>query len=68
MMREDNTTNNSAYRTTISISRATKARLDIWRPAGQCYDDFVIQIISLWEKRNSYSETAAANPPQPSTP
>jgi hypothetical protein len=39
-------------RTTVSLNRSTKARLDRWRANGQCYDGFLCQLISLWEQSN----------------
>jgi hypothetical protein len=40
-------------RTTVSISRNTKARMDKWRANGQCYDGFICQLVSLWEATHS---------------
>jgi hypothetical protein len=37
-------------RTTVSINKTTKAKLDKWRATGQCYDGFLCQLVSLWEK------------------
>jgi hypothetical protein len=49
-------------RTTVSVSKATKARMDKWRATGQCYDGFLCQIVDLWEKmHNSNPETISAN-------
>jgi hypothetical protein len=42
----------AANRTTVSISKTTKARLDQWRATGQCYDGFLCQLVNLWEQRN----------------
>jgi hypothetical protein len=39
----------TGYRTTISVNKNTKSRLDKWRAPGQCYDGFLLQIIELWE-------------------
>ncbi len=36
-------------RTTIALSKGTKARLDKNRAPGQCYDGFVCQMVDLWE-------------------
>ncbi len=44
--------NASKSRTTVSVNRSTKARLDRWRDHGQCYDEFLCQLISLWEQSN----------------
>ena len=40
-------------RTTVSVSKATKARLDKWRATGQCYDGFLCQLVSLWEQTHN---------------
>ncbi len=42
-------------RTTVSINKATKFRIDQWRAYGQCYDGFLCELVDLWEKmhRNS---------------
>jgi hypothetical protein len=40
-------------RTTVSVTEATKNRMDKWRAPGQCYDGFLIQLVSLWEKTHS---------------
>ena len=37
-------------RTTVSISKDTKDRMDKWRATGQCYDGFLCQIVGLWEQ------------------
>jgi hypothetical protein len=42
--------NTSNLRTTVSIKRTTKARMDKWRATGQCYDGFLCQMIGLWEQ------------------
>ena len=39
-------------RTTIGIKTTTKAKLDINRAPGQCYDGFICQLVDLWEKSN----------------
>ena len=41
------------FRTTVSISKTTKARLDKWRATGQCYDGFLFELVSLWEKTHN---------------
>jgi hypothetical protein len=46
----------------------TKNLMDRWRVPGQSYDAFMLQIIGLWEKRNSYTETAATPHSQSSKP
>jgi hypothetical protein len=46
-------------RTTVSIDKTTKAKLDKWRAKGQCYDGFLYELVVLWEKihkRNSIEE------------
>jgi hypothetical protein len=48
--------NTVGLKTTISISRATKARMDKWRTPGQCYDGFLIQIVNLWEKMHNSND------------
>ncbi len=40
-------------RTTVSINKTTKAKLDKWRATGQCYDGFLCQLVSLWEKMHN---------------
>jgi hypothetical protein len=42
--------NTTSPRTTIAVSKTTKARMDRWRAIGQCYDGFLCQMIDLWEK------------------
>jgi hypothetical protein len=44
---------NSRLRTTVSVSRNTKSRLDKCKAYGQCYDGFLTQIIELWEKTHN---------------
>jgi hypothetical protein len=48
--------NISNTRTTVAISRTTKARLDRWRAVGQCYDGFLCQIIELWERTHKVED------------
>jgi hypothetical protein len=40
-------------RTTVSVSKETKARMDKWRATGQCYDGFLCQVINLWEQTHN---------------
>jgi hypothetical protein len=40
-------------RTTVSVTKATKTRLDKWRAPSQCYDAFLVQLVSLWEKTHT---------------
>jgi hypothetical protein len=37
-------------RTTVSINKATKFRIDQWRAYGQCYDGFLCELVDLWRK------------------
>ena len=37
-------------RTTIGLKKTTKDKLDNNRAPGQCYDGFICQLVSLWEK------------------
>jgi hypothetical protein len=48
----------TSLRTTVSVSKATKARMDKWRATGQCYDGFLCELVNLWEKTHRY-ETAS---------
>ncbi len=48
--------NTNNHRTTVSISNTTKNKLDKWRAIGQCYDDFLCQLVSLWEKTHMRQE------------
>ncbi len=50
MSSEYNAKSGAGDRTTVSIARATKERMDRWRATGQCYDNFLCQIMSLWEQ------------------
>jgi hypothetical protein len=43
-------------RTTVSVTQETKARLDRWRATGQCYDGFLSQLVTLWEKHKAAKE------------
>jgi hypothetical protein len=40
----------AGIRTTVSISKDTKTKMDKWRADGQCYDAFLQQTIDLWER------------------
>jgi hypothetical protein len=42
--------NTAIRRTTVSLNKNTKARLDKWRANGQCYDGFLCELVSLWER------------------
>jgi hypothetical protein len=37
-------------RTTVAVSKETKASMDKWRAPGQSYDGFLCQLVELWEK------------------
>jgi hypothetical protein len=41
---------NSASRTTIALQIETKKRLDGSRAPGQCYDEFVNELVGYWER------------------
>jgi hypothetical protein len=43
----------SKRRTTVSICKDTKIRMDKWRADGQCYDGFLSQLIELWERMHA---------------
>ncbi len=43
-------------RTTVSLGRTTKSRMDKWRAAGQSYDGFLRQLMNLWETTHSGNE------------
>ncbi len=59
----------SNSRTTVSVSKDTKARLDKWRAPGQCYDGFLCQIFDLWEKaHNGNGRHETESPRQKLTP
>lgn len=44
-------------RTTVSLSKTTKDRLDKWRATGQCYDGFLCEMVSLWERTHNANIT-----------
>ena len=43
-------------RTSVSVSKNTKVRLDKWRAPGQCYDGFLQQLVNLWEDTHNRFE------------
>ncbi len=47
-------------RTTVSVSKTTKDRLDKWRAAGQCYDGFLCQMVDIWEKMHNRNLSATS--------
>ncbi len=36
--------------TTIAIQKDTKEKLDSNRTAGQCYDEFISELVDYWER------------------
>ncbi len=46
--------NAGGSRITVSISKTTKTRMDKWRAPGQCYDCFVCEMVSLWERMHNF--------------
>jgi hypothetical protein len=42
--------NNVTTKTTVAVSKNTKAKMDKWRAPGQCYDGFLREMIGLWER------------------
>jgi hypothetical protein len=48
-------------RTTISVRKTTKARLDKWRAPGQCYDGFLCQLTELWKKTHGGTRDKKGN-------
>jgi hypothetical protein len=36
--------------TAVKLRKETKNRLDRWRAPGQGYDDFLSQMLDIWEK------------------
>ncbi len=53
---------NTRPRTTVAVSKATKARMDKWRATGQCYDGFLCEMVSLWEKMHNGNGRQDAKP------
>jgi hypothetical protein len=49
-------------RTTVAISKTTKARMDKWRATGQCYDGFLCEMVNLWERMHKNDGRYEATP------
>ena len=49
-------------RTTVALRIATKARLDVNRAPGQCYDGFIWQLVDLWERSQPPRRIEVAGP------
>ena len=49
--------NKSKQRTTIGVTRSTKELLNKGRAPGQCYDGFLYQMVSLWNKQRREFDT-----------
>jgi hypothetical protein len=46
--------NVSKIMTTVTVTEITKARMDRWKTTGQSYDDFLVQMLEIWNKRVMY--------------
>ncbi len=50
-------------RTTIAIHRDTKDLLDSMKVPGQCYDNFLSEIIEYWERYRVFSSLCGPGKP-----
>jgi hypothetical protein len=48
--------NISKIMTTVTVTEMTKSSMDRWKTEGQSYDEFLLQILEVWNKRIVYKQ------------